>query len=159
MTLKARLGKLEQPATERWRRAWEDYFRCVSEHVYGVRDHVELLKAVCEEGVELGILETVPECRAAFDTFCKRLDLPLWTTTWGWDDGLDIDPTTDKPDLNVWPERVLTTPPPEPAGAYERVEPFLESTDIVERFCAVSVLFTLTHARGYRDYLGTLDRA
>ncbi len=153
MTLKTRLGKLEQPATEKWHRAWERYGITLEPHL---RPLLDPLREVCEEGARLGILVTVPECRAALDAFCTRLDIPLWASSWGWDELPEID--FDEPDLTRWPETEAEGPPPEPAGIWERIEPYFESPDTIERWCAVIVRFTLANARGHRQYLETLQR-
>lgn len=150
--LKNRLGKLETPAVEQWQKTWMQYFQAVGPHI---QDRLDPLQEVCKEGTRLGMLETVPECRAALDAFCARLDIPTWTTSWGWGEAPDFD--IDRPDLTLWPERALEPPPPETVGAWERAEPYANSADIVERFCAVTVLFTLAHARGHRAYLKALE--
>lgn len=147
MSHKSRLAKLEQPVLERWREAWSAYFSGITPHLEALLDP---LTAVCKEGARLGVLETTSESRAALDRFAERLGLPIWITSWGWGDEDEID--LDKPDLTRWPESI-PDPPPEPLEAWKLVEPFTQSEDVSERFCAYICLFTLGQARGHREYL------
>ncbi len=145
MSLKTRLGKLEQPLAERWRAAWELY-------VDGLVRHTEGL--IPDPGKPQPELEALGLTDAELDARVLTL-----VTSWGvphaelyaWTERHPLPDESAPPDLKRWPEGIAD-PPEEPPGVWEALQPYRKSADPIERCAAQVALFLLAAGRAHREY-------
>lgn len=144
---KTRLEKLEQPAVERWRKAWESHAVIFDKHAGDIfTDEAETLRETW--------LSAYPELDEAElwrqgGAFLESLGVAQYEVFEAWFNSYDI-PEDDPPDLTRWPSDI-PAPPNESPGEWEKVAPYRDSDEPVQRLAAEVYLFLLATARAARE--------
>jgi hypothetical protein len=117
-----RVEHLEPQAEAAWRRAWEHYAATVERAIPD---------AVLEHAMQ------APDDEAAWLDFQQAHGL-VELVAWGDEhDPFPVDP--DTPDLRHWPA-ALPAPPPEPAGAWERMHELRKGSCAAAAYASCAVL-------------------
>lgn len=119
MRHKSRLAKLEQPAVERWRKAWERNATIYDKHAGDIfTDTVEAFNDALQKAhPELD----ANEIEARMVAFLEGLGVTQYRMFEVWFNSYDI-PDDDPPDLTRWPSDI-PAPPDELPGEWENMVP------------------------------------
>lgn len=147
MNLKTRLDRLEQPAVERWRKAWEYSATIYDKHAGDIfTDTAEAFNDALQKAhPELD----ANEIEARMVAFLEGLGVTQYRVFEAWFNSYDL-PDDDPPDLTRWPSDT-PAPPDELPGEWKKAALYRDSGEPIPRMAAELYLFLLATARATRE--------